>query len=110
MGRCWLELELNGSWAEGCGIYPSVALSAPGQISTVCGALFSVNRTTLVSRVLAPRTSSKDEDSRACVTTKEPCSSRPMHRRCGEEDRHGDCQPIYTLRLRAQSPPERAPR
>ena len=47
MGRCWLELELNGSWAEGCGIYPSVALSAPGQISTVCGALFSVNRTTL---------------------------------------------------------------
>ena len=25
MGRCWLELELNDSWAEGCGIYPSVA-------------------------------------------------------------------------------------
>ena len=63
MGRCWLELELNDSWAEGCGIYPSVALSAPGQISTVCGALFSVYHTTLMSHVsVAPRTN-KDEDS-----------------------------------------------
>jgi hypothetical protein len=64
MGRCWLELELNDSWAEGCGIYPSVALSTRPDLYRVRGrALFSVNHMTLVSHVcVAPRTNT-DEDS-----------------------------------------------
>jgi|LauGreDrversion4_1035100.scaffolds.fasta_scaffold34082_2 hypothetical protein len=54
MGRCWLELELNDSWAEGCGIYPSVALSTRPDLYRVRGVIFCKPHDGRVPRVRGP--------------------------------------------------------